>query len=147
MPFAACAAEYHGCAWEEECIRSGAGSGTRLGPARAEPRDLSMKGRPRSGFRTSVAAEVRLALLEKCGEALGAILGEKAVGLQTNFFVESLFQFFVVLADHGALHIAVGNGRPGGQALAQLAHPLGELLLGIDLVDDTDAVGLFGRQF
>ncbi len=51
-------------------------------------------------------AEIRRALLEICRQPFGAILGEEAVQLQPVFFVDGLFEFFVLVADHGALYVA-----------------------------------------
>src|SRR5215831_5306728 len=93
-----------------------------------------------------MSSEIRFPFLEKRRQTFGAILGCKTVCLQANLFVQRVFHFAALVADHCSLHVAIRQWRTGRQMLGQLPGFFLENLLREDLVDDSSTASFGSRQ-
>src|SRR5690242_3460754 len=92
------------------------------------------------------ATEIGFAFFEKRGEPFGAIFRGKTVRLKTDFFFECILHFLALVADHRALHVTVGEWRPGSQMFGKRACLFLKLRRGKDLVYDANLASVSGGE-
>src|SRR5271167_2077258 len=92
----------------------------------------------------SMPAEFRGTLLKECRKALGAVFGEKTVNLEAIFLLDRLLQSTMGIADHGALHVPVGERRRSGHLFGKFLDLHVKLLVWINRVYHPNPSRLLG---